>query len=132
MQKGILFVSPSAGDAGVVAEMLNPLSIPLEHAPDLRLARVKLDAERFGVILTESRLPDGTWQDILDLVDEEKLAAAVVVTHPFADVRLWADVLDMGAYDLLPQPFCCAEVQRILSNALTARPEFRRVAHTAL
>ena len=132
MRNGILFVSPSAEDASILAEMLNPLSIPLEHAPDVRRARVKLDCEMFGVLLTEASLPDGSWEDVMNVAEEARLCSTIVVTHPFADARFWADVLDMGAYDLLPQPFCRSEVQRILSNALTARAAYLKVAQTAL
>lgn len=132
MQQGVLFISPSAEDANVLTEMLGPLKIPLQHAEDLRCARQKLDYESYGAILTEARLPDGNWEDVLNLVVERSLHSAVVVTHPFADARFWADALELGAYDLLAQPFCCSEVQRILANALSSPAELRRVAHTAL
>ena len=43
--------------------------------------------------------------------------AEVIVTDPNADVRFWAEALNLGAYDMLAQPFCETEVRRILSNA---------------
>ena len=41
----------------------------------------------------------------------------VIVTDKQADTRLWAEVLNLGAYDLLTQPYYEPEVRRILSNA---------------
>jgi DNA-binding NtrC family response regulator len=119
MQHGVLFVSPSADDADLLSQMLHPLSIPLQQAPDLRRARSRLDYEKYGVVLTEARLPDGDWRDVMTAVAEVSVASTVVVTHAFADDRLWADVLESGGYDVLAQPFFCPEVQRVISNALT-------------
>ena len=41
----------------------------------------------------------------------------VIVTDPQADARFWAEALNLGAYDLLAQPFYAPEVRRILYNA---------------
>jgi DNA-binding NtrC family response regulator len=128
----VLFVSPSVEDTDVLSEMLKPLSIPVEHAQDLSRAKSKLGAEKYEVILTEAQLPDGSWVDVMKVVDDIGVSSTVVVTHPFADARFWADVLERGGYDVLAQPFCCTEVQRIIANALTPRSENRRIAHSTL
>jgi hypothetical protein len=54
-----------------------------------------------------------------------------VVTDPLADARFWVDVLDFGAYDLLPKPFCCGEVQRVLANAVDRPPLLNKAAPPA-
>ena len=129
MQGKVLFVSPSAEHADALTEMLKPLSIPLEQAPDLRRAKSRLDQEEYGVILTEARLPDGNWEDIMKVVNEARVYSTVVVTDPFADARFWADALQLGCYDVLAQPFSCSEVQRIISNALSRPVEDRRLGN---
>lgn len=132
MKDGVLFISPSAEEANALSRMLGPAFIPLQHADSLRRARQRLEHESFGVILTEARLADGRWQDVIDLVEHEHLHSAVIVTDRLADARLWADALDHGAYDVLAQPFCCSEVQRVLSNALETPVQLRRPAPLAL
>ena len=126
MQGKVLFVSPSVEHAGILTEMLKPLSIPLEQAPDLRRAKSRLDQQTYGVILTEARLPDGNWEDLLKVADKASVDSTVVVTDPFADAGFWADVLQLGGYDVLAQPFSCSEVQRIIWNALSRAVEHRR------
>ena len=130
MQHGVLFVSPSADDAELLSQMLLPLAIPVQRVPDLRRARSRLDYEKYGVVLTEARLPDGDWKDVMQAVAEVSVAAPVVVTQAFADARFWADVLAAGGYDVLTQPFYCPEVQRIISNALTLMAAYRNVSHS--
>jgi DNA-binding NtrC family response regulator len=131
MRNAVLFISPSGEDAETLSSMLGSVSIPLRFASSLEEALRKLEAERFGVVLTEAQLPDGNWTDVLQFVKRSGKRTEVVVTHGFADGQLWADILDLGAYDLLPQPFCSGEVQRILANALEPSAPIRRAAPAA-
>ena len=131
MREGVLFVSPSGEDAKTLSSILSSISIAMRRAGSLKEALRKLEAEPFGVVLTEAQLPDGNWTDVLQHVKRSGKRTAVIVTHRFADVQFWADILDLGAYDLLPQPFYSGEVQRILANALLPVAPIRRAAPAA-
>ena len=126
MRRSILFISPSADDVSTVSQMLDGMAISCENVSTLNRARQKLEGEAFGVVLTEARLPDGNWADVVRLVGQVKRGPAVVVTDELADTRFWLDALELGAYDVLPKPFCCGEVQRILANALQEPPRLTR------
>ena len=130
MRSGVLFVSPHREDASVLSGMLDSVSMKLEHAADFKRACAASGKDPFEVILTEAHLPDGTWLDVLSLARQFKPEPLVIVTDRFADVRFWAEALNLGAYDLIAQPFAAAEVQRILSNA-SSRPAGRTVARAA-
>jgi len=117
MRTGVLFVSPHSEDATLLSRMLGSLPVPLEHVADLQHARTIIHAEPYQVILTEATLPDGTWRDVLDVVRRVVPGPAVIVTDASADARFWAEALNLGAYDLIAQPFATAEVRRILSYA---------------
>jgi DNA-binding NtrC family response regulator len=97
--------------------MLHELPLVLDHLPSLEQARTRLSQEVYDVILTEASLPDGKWLDVLHLVRACPQELKVIVTDPLADARFWAEVLNLGAYDLLAQPFYEPEVRRILGNA---------------
>lgn len=94
-------------------------SVPLEldHASEVRQVRERLKRYSYGAVLTEARLPDGTWLDVLNAVSDLASCSALIVTKRAADDLFWAEVLNQGAYDLLAQPFDAGEVQRILTNA---------------
>ena len=119
MGKGVLFVSPRREDATTLSRMLGSLSVPIEYVADLAHARTMIREGNYPVILTEANLRDGTWLDVLDLARRVTPRSEVIVTDAAADARFWAEVLNMGAYDLIAQPFATGEVQRILSNACT-------------
>ena len=122
MKGAVLFVSSSVEDARTLVPMLDAVGIPFSHATDLAQAKKLLESNVFSAVLTEVNLPDGTWKDVVGSVGQIRRGVAVVVTDLLADTSLWVDVLEFGAYDLLPKPFCCGEVQRILTNAVDRPP----------
>jgi DNA-binding NtrC family response regulator len=117
MRSTVLFVSPYREDAQRLSQMLSSLPLVFDHVPNLQQARAKLRQSRYGVILTEADLPDGSWLDVLSLARSVAPGPEVIVTDPYADARFWAEALNLGAYDLLAQPFYESEVRRILYNA---------------
>lgn len=117
MRSRILYISGYPEDARHLSQLLQPLPLLVDHVETLREARGKLQTEHYDVVLTEAHLPDGKWLDVLHLVRESPVEPEVIVTDRNADARFWAEALNLGAYDLLAQPFCQPEVQRILYNA---------------
>jgi DNA-binding NtrC family response regulator len=97
--------------------MLHGLPMELVYVESLQQARAKLRQEDYDAILTEAALPDGRWLDVLHLARENPQEVGVIVTDPHADARFWSEALNLGAYDLLAQPFYEPEVRRILYNA---------------
>lgn len=131
MANCILFVSPSPEEARTFSLMLGAVPATIHHAPGLKQAADLLEKETVAAIVTEARLPDGNWNDMVRMVRQSGKRIPVVVTDRFADGGFWIEVLDAGAYDLLPQPFHQGEVERILAGAMTAPPPFRKVAPAA-
>lgn len=113
----VLFISPNARDARTISRMLGSVSLNLDHASSLRDASSQLRRHDYAAILTEACLPDGSWKDVLSFSEELHTSCPVVVTDRIADDLFWAEVLNLGAYDLLVQPFDTSEVQRILTSA---------------
>ena len=114
----ILFVSPFLQDAHALKAALSELSIPVEHVTCLREAGTRLRSRPFRVILTEADLRDGGWKDVLRIAQQASCPAHVIVTHPFADARFWAEAINLGAFDVMAQPFDRSEIHRILQSAL--------------
>ena len=117
MRSRILFISGHPDDARRVSRMLHSLPVTVDHVETLQQARAKLQQDDYGVILTEAALPDGKWPDAIHLARQCQQELEVIVTDPQADARFWAEALNLGAYDLLAQPFYEPEVRRILYNA---------------
>jgi DNA-binding NtrC family response regulator len=76
-----------------------------------------LESDISPVILSDSELPDGRWQAILASLADFSNPPRLIVFTGLADERLWAEVLNLGAYDLLAKPFDEDEVTRVVELA---------------
>ena len=59
----------------------------------------------------------GDWKDVLELTSEMNEPAQLIVLSRDGDERLWAEVLNLGAWDVLIKPFHPKEVYRTIHSA---------------
>jgi DNA-binding response OmpR family regulator len=69
------------------------------------------------VVIAESQLPDASWKDALAGLSRMAEPPRLIVSSRLADEFLWAEVLNLGGYDVLTKPFDPAEVFRVISLA---------------
>ena len=89
----------------------------LLEAPDPKRAMECLDRNLVQVVITSSELPNYNWKRLLNLLRRKKQPPQLIVTSRTADEGLWAEVLNCGGYDVLPQPFRREEVERVVASA---------------
>ena len=109
----ILVLSANAKIRSTLAGMLRKFGWTVYQATDQDHALALLKRLPISVIIT-----DGAWQEMLAFALELPKPPSVIVTMPFADEALWAEVLNLGGYDVLAQPFDANEVTRITQAAL--------------
>jgi len=83
----------------------------------LASALAALRKVRVPVVVCESDLQPGTWKEVLEELRTLPDPPFLIVTSRLADERLWAEALNLGAYDVLAKPFDGREVTRIVSMA---------------
>jgi FixJ family two-component response regulator len=119
----VIAVSPFESDHIALAHIFGHTAWRLDSARSLREASVLLFAPRGNavppVILCDETLYDGSWQDLLRMTQGLPCPANLIVTTNRADDRLWAEVLNLGAYDVLQKPFRSQEVFRTVGLAWT-------------
>jgi len=69
------------------------------------------------VVVCDQNLADGDWRDVLRDLETEQRTPPLIVSSRLADERLWAEVLNLGGYDLLANPFAATEVRRVVQMA---------------
>ena len=88
----------------------------LTSSDGLRLLR--RNCRNVFVVICENNLPDGDWKSLLAEMDQLPLRPVLIVASRLADDRLWAEVLNLGAFDLLlAEPFEPEEVLRVTESA---------------
>jgi len=71
-----------------------------------------------GVVICDGRLSDGcSWKHLLQEMLKMADPPPLIVADRLADDRLWAEVLNLGAYDLLAKPFEEQEVWHAVTTA---------------
>jgi len=89
------------------------------------------------VVICESELPDGAWQDVLSHLARMRCPPVLVVTSRMADDRLWSEVLNLGGYNVLAKPLNMKEVFHVVGLAWLSwkrrweRPQVLRAAPMA-
>jgi DNA-binding response OmpR family regulator len=82
------------------------------------------------VLLCERDHADGNWEDILNATARLPAPPNLIVFSRLADESLWAQVLNLGGFDVLTTPFEPEEVLRVVFAAWS-RWECGFVASTA-
>ena len=76
-----------------------------------------LAKNRVPVIISECTLPDADWKDILSQTALFPEPPSVIVLAGATQSALWAEAVDLGAFDVLVLPLQEIEVSRIVTSA---------------
>jgi len=117
----ILSVSPFAEDHMALRRILRQPQWHISTASSCIEAADRLYGSYVAIVVCESDLPDGSWRDLLGYAGERRDAPHLIVTSRMADTYLWAEVLNLGGYDVLAKPFDEEEVLRVIESARQAR-----------
>ncbi len=113
----ILLVSPSPEDRALLRTILRKSGHRIRETRTLHEAITALCLDRMSVIICERHLPDGDWKDVLGLIAPLGEPPCLIVTDADAEDGFWAEVLNLGGYDVLMQPLCHEEVSRVVALA---------------
>jgi len=89
----------------------------LTTRPTLESAVATLQRSTIPIVLCEADLLRGTWREMLEESRHLSDPPLLIVTSRLADEHLWAEALNLGAYDVLAKPFDENEVVRVVSFA---------------
>lgn len=113
----VLAVDQTSRDLAPLRALFSQSNWKLHEALSCRSAMASLRTARIPVVLCERDLPDGTWKDLHYQLLEMPDVPLLIVTSRFADESLWAEVLNLGAYDVLAKPFERSELVRVVGSA---------------
>ena len=113
----ILVVSPDPEDQTALRRILHHSNWSISHCASIADALEHVPSAVPAVILCERDLPDGTWKTVLSACENSPDSPLLLVTSKTADENLWAEVLNLGGYDVLMKPFELGEVTRVIGMA---------------
>lgn len=114
----VLVVSPHPDDVACLRRILHHRDWDIGLSTGVADATKQLTARPPSVVICERDLPDGDWKDVFHHTEQMANAPLLLVVSKHADESLWAEVLNLGGYDVLLKPFDHAEVVRVVGMAL--------------
>lgn len=78
-----------------------------------------LDQTHPHLIFTDTKLPDGTWIDAVNLVDQAPVPIAAIVVGPSKNAETFEAALNYGAFDFISPPFDSEAVSQTLAQAMS-------------
>jgi CheY-like chemotaxis protein len=128
-QEIALLISPVEEDHAILKALFQHNGWTLHVTSSLSSACALLREEATSVVITERDLPDGDWKDVLVAIHILRKPPLLIVISRLADGYLWAEALNLGAYDVLAKPLDQAEAVRVLTSAWVRRASAIRSGH---
>jgi len=118
MAPTLLIVGPVEDDCGHDS-VFNHLPWPAHRVWSYRevALHLHLHSSHPCLVLCERDLADGDWKDVLEVTVSLTSPPPVIVTSRHADEHLWAEVINLGGFDVLAKPLDKQEVSRVLNFA---------------
>jgi ActR/RegA family two-component response regulator len=118
----VFSVSPVQDDHVALKQILNgsiqaPGKFKVRTSATLASALAIMRKRRIPIVLVEHDLPPDSWRDLLEGAARLAAPPLLIVTSRLADERLWAEAINVGAYDVLAKPFDVQEVCRVVEGA---------------
>ena len=101
----VLSVSPFPDDPDAVERILHPPQWNVHKARTLKSAMAVFKRNRPPLIVCECNLGQETWRELLAEITLTPEPPLLIVASRLADDYLWAEALNLGAYDVLAKPF---------------------------
>ena len=124
----VLAVIPAGEDRTSLINILANFNWKLRFTHAFRETQMALNASP-GVVISKVRLFDGyCWTDLFYEMQKMKHPPPLIVADRLADEQLWAEVLNLGGYDLLAIPFDAKEVLHAVNTACRRCENEQRIA----
>ena len=114
----ILIVDDEPDLCELLAITLQRMSLATRTAPNLAAARKLLAAERFGLCLTDMRLPDGDGLELVEWIQTQAPNVPVAVITAHGNMETAVKALKLGAFDFVSKPVDLAVLRKLVGSAL--------------
>lgn len=97
---------------------LGRMHIDVATAGDCRSAVKLLGGERYDLVLTDMRLPDGDGLDLLEWIQTNRPGVPVAVITAHGNVEAAVRALKLGAFDFISKPLDLAALRKLITATL--------------
>jgi two-component system response regulator PilR (NtrC family) len=97
---------------------LGRMDLNVDTAANVGDAKKMLGEARYDLCFTDMRLPDGTGQELIELIAREHPETPVAMITAYGNVEAAVDALKAGAFDFVSKPVDIHMLRRLVQTAL--------------
>jgi two-component system response regulator PilR (NtrC family) len=102
---------------------LRRMQVDVETASDRANAVRRLGSERFDLVLTDMRLPDGDGLDVVEWIQHQRPGVPVAVITAHGNVETAVRALKLGAFDFISKPLDLVALRKMIQATLKLRED---------
>jgi two-component system response regulator PilR (NtrC family) len=99
---------------------LGRMDLDVDTAANIGDAKKMLGEARYDLCFTDMRLPDGTGQELIELIARDYPETPVAMVTAYGNVEAAVDALKAGAFDFVSKPVDIHMLRRLVQSALRA------------
>jgi two-component system response regulator PilR (NtrC family) len=107
---------------------LGRMDLDVDAAANVGEAKRMLGETHYDLCFTDMRLPDGTGQDLIELIAREHPDTPVAMITAYGNVEAAVDALKAGAFDFVSKPVDIHMLRRLVQSALRVARESEAAA----
>jgi len=104
---------------------LGRMDLVVETAATVAEARQRLSERHYALCFTDMRLPDGSGQEIVELISAQHAETPVAMITAYGNVDAAVTALKAGAFDFVSKPVDISVLRRLVQTALKLSEEKR-------
>ena len=102
----------------LLAITLGRMQIDVDTAADYASAIRQLGGQRYALVLTDMRLPDGDGLDLVEWIQAHRPGTPVAVITAHGNVEAAVRALKLGAFDFISKPLDLGALRKLIASTL--------------
>lgn len=119
LQHPVLVVDDETDILDLMEMTLMKMGLRVHTASGVTEAKNKLDSQRYSLVLTDMRMPDGSGLEVVQHINSRLLDTPVAVITAFGNADQAQEALRCGAFDYIQKPITLAQLRSLVKSAVS-------------
>ena len=123
LNRPVLVVDDEADIRDLMEMTLMKMGLRVDTAEGMRAALSKLSSNKYSLVLTDMRMPDGSGLEVVQHINQQHLDVPVAVITAFGSADQAVQALKEGAFDYLQKPITLAQLRTLVKSAIKVQED---------